>query len=201
MGSAYPQVLEELIEALKGLPGIGRRSAERTALALLKWRPEKLQYLGEHIAVLADAVTRCPCCGNLSEKGELCPICSDPHRDGTQICVVEDFSQIFSIEKSGSYQEVYHVLGGKLSPLEQRSAEELSVDRLLTRLETQEVKELILALNSDVEGRATAIYLAELCTGKAGTISQLAQGLPAGADIGYADGATISAALSGRVKL
>lgn len=197
----YPEIMDELIAGLKTLPGIGRRSAERLALAMLKWPSDKLAHIGSLIQKLPESVTFCPVCGNLAAEGAICAVCADAGRRTSQICVVEDFSQIITIENSGSYRGLYHVLGGRLSPLENRSVADLAIEPLLRRLEAGAVKELILALSPDVEGRATAIYLAGLCEKLVEQITRPAQGLPAGADITYADSATISAALAGRVKL
>ena len=130
--------------------------------------------------------------------GVLCPICQSPKRDRSVICVVEDFTQLRTIESGGAYRGLYHILGGKLAPLEGRTAESLAIPSLLKRLADGSVKEVILALCPDVEGRATEVYLSGLLKEKGVRISRLAQGLPAGTDLSFADAATISAALSGR---
>ncbi len=197
----YPEILEEVIAAFKGLPGIGRRTAERIALAMVKWQPGKLEHLGELLRTLPETVTLCPECGNLAGHGHPCNICASPARDRSIICVVEEFSQIFSIENSAFYKGVYHVLGGKLSPLENRHAGMLKIDSLLERIDTLQAKEVILALSQDVEGQATAVYIGGLLKGKNLKITRLARGLPAGSDISYADSATIGAALNGRIPM
>ena len=194
----YPEALEEIINHLKRLPGIGKRTAERLALAMLKWKGEKIIAFGESLEKLPLAVTFCPECGGLAENDKNCLICQSNHRDTKLLCVVEDFSQIMSIENSSFFKGLYHVLGGKLSPLEKRSAEDLNIPSLLERIDKHEVQEIILALSPDVEGQATAMYIANLLKGKELKITRLAQGLPAGADISFADAATIGAALSGR---
>ncbi len=194
----YPEALEEIINHLKRLPGIGKRTAERLALAMLKWKGEKIIAFGESLEKLPLAVTFCPDCGGLAENDQKCLICQSKGRDSTLLCVVEDFSQIMSIENSSFFKGLYHVLGGKLSPLENRSAEDLNIPSLLERIDKHEVQEIILALSPDVEGQATAMYIANLLKGKELKITRLAQGLPAGADISFADAATIGAALSGR---
>jgi len=197
----YPETLEEILDAFKRLPGIGRRSAERMALAMLKWQPAKLEHLGELLKNLPQTVTFCPECGNLSQDGLTCTICRSHSRNRKVICVVEDFSQIMHIENSSCYKGLYHVLGGKLSPLENRSASELNLPGLLSKITAMQITEVILALSPDVEGQATAMYIAGLLKDSPLKITRLAQGLPAGSDISYADSATISAALNGRTEL
>lgn len=197
----YPESVEEIISHLKRLPGIGRRTAERLALAMLKWKGEKIIAFGEALAGLPAAVSFCPECGGLSENNKKCSICSNPERDLKILCVVEDFNQIMSIEKSSFFKGIYHVLGGKLSPLENRSAADLQIESLLERIGEHSTREVILALSPDVEGQATAMYIANLLKDKDIRITRLAQGLPAGADISFADAATIAAAFSGRHRI
>ncbi len=196
--SQYPDQLNTLIEILTSLPGIGKRGAERMALAMLKWPPEKLAALGNIITGLPESVTFCPDCGNLASSGKQCPVCLTPGRERALICVVEDYTQINAIERSAFYRGLYHVLGGKLSPLSGRHIEDLNIESLLRRVAELEVKEVILALSPDVEGQATASYLSGILAEKQIKITRLAQGLPAGSDISYADAATIGAALKGR---
>lgn len=196
--SDYPQAVAELIELLHRLPGVGKRSAERMALALLKFPAAELEQFGESIKQLPENVGSCEICGNLTGKGEKCPICSSHRRDESVICVVEDFTRIKAIEKSGSYNGLYHVLGGRISPLDDEYESSLRINQLEKRLATGNVKELILALGGDIESRATAIYLAKKFENQVEKITKLAQGLPAGADLSYADSATISAALNNR---
>ncbi|QSH42162.1 recombination mediator RecR [Lentisphaerota bacterium ZTH] len=196
----YPDIIEDIIDGLKSLPGIGKRTAERLALAVLKWKPDKVRHFGEALQSLPEAVTYCPECGNLSQGGKSCDICISASRDRTVVCVVEDFTQIMTIENSACFKGVYHVLGGKLAPLEKKLADALSVELLLKRIQDNEVKEVILALSPDVEGQATAVYVGGLLKDRGVKITRLAQGLPAGSDISYADSATIGAALSGRTE-
>ncbi len=196
--SDYPQAVAELIELLHRLPGVGKRSAERMALALLKFPAAELEQFGESIKQLPENVGSCEICGNLTGKGEKCPICSSLRRDESVICVVEDFTRIKAIEKSGSYNGLYHVLGGRISPLDDEYESLLRINQLEKRLANGSVKELILALGGDIESRATAIYLAKKFENQVEKITKLAQGLPAGADLSYADSATISAALNNR---
>ncbi len=199
--NGYPQAVNDLIELFKAFPGVGRRSAERMVLAMLDWPPEKLAALAGQLKELPEKVGACEECGNLAEAGEKCQICKALNRDRSLICVVETPTQIQNIEASALFRGVYHVLGGKLSPLEGKDADSLNIHALLTRIGSGEVKEIIMALSPDVEGQATGIYIAELLKDKGVKISRLAQGLPAGSDISYADSATIAAALSGRISL
>ena len=200
-GGEYPLAVESLINELRRLPGVGRRGAERMALAMLKFPAEDLQSFGELIIQLPDQLGRCSICGNLTEAGEPCPICTSQRRDRSIICVVEDFTRIAGIEKSGGFRGLYHVLGGRISPLDDEQEDALRIEALAQRLESGEVKELILALGGDIESRATALYLAKKFEGKVERITKLAQGLPAGGDLAYADSATILAALNGRNSL
>ncbi len=199
--NVYPEKLQELMELLKRLPGVGRRGSERLALAMLRWSPEKLEFAGELIRTLPHSIGRCPQCGNLAEAGALCAICRMPNRDAGLLCVVEEFSQIAALEQSGGFRGHYHVLGGRLAPLEGKNPADLKIAELLERLEKGTIRELILALSSDVEGRATTVYLSGICAGKVPVISQLAQGLPAGSDPAYADAATLGVALQSRRPL
>ena len=169
-------------------------------LAMLNWPQEKLAVLGSGIATLREHVTLCPECGNLSENKLPCRVCSSLSRDRSIICVVEDPAQLLSIEKSSFYRGLYHVLGGKLAPLEGKSPEQLNIPSLLQRLQSGNIREIVIALSSDVEGRATAIYLAGLLKDSGVKITRIASGLPAGTSISYANSDTIAAALSGRTE-
>jgi len=199
--SKYPDALEGLMELLRSLPGVGRRSAERMALSILKWDDAKLSAFSESLRDLKRRVTVCPECGNLSSDGSLCLVCSSPLRDPASICVVEEASQIRAIEASGVFKGRYHVLGGRIAPLEGKTAESLSIESLFKRLDSGAAKELILALSPDVEGQATAVYIANKLKDRSLKVSRLARGLPAGSDLSYADPATVAAALDGRTEL
>ena len=202
MNETYPQALEDLMELLRGLPGVGRRSAERMAMHFFGWDDGKLETLAEILSGLKKKVGKCEICGNLADVREdgrvLCPICTSPTRDSEIICVVEDTPQIRSIEASGAYRGVYHVLGGRIAPLEGRGVESISADALEKRLESGMFREIIFALSPDVEGQVTAVYLADRLKRFGLKTSRLAQGLPAGSDLSYADPVTIAAALNGR---
>ncbi len=193
----WPPTLESLIRHYSRLPGIGRRTAQRLALATLSWNDVELSSFAEDLSQLHQRVKPCPECGNYTE-GELCAICASEQRSRVTICVVEQASQIAVFENAGCYNGLYHVLGGKLSPLSGISPADLRIEELRQRLTSGEVKELILATSPDVEGEATANYLAELFREFPITISRIAAGIPAGADVAYADAATLSLALGGR---
>lgn len=189
---------EKLQKHLKQLPGLGYRSSERIALHLLVEKPERLSALVEALQDAAQAVKRCPRCGNLAEGG-LCAICADERRDAGVVCVVEHVPDLVAIERSGAFRGVYHVLHGKLSPISGVGPEDLNLQTLLTRLEAGEVKELILALSNDVEGEATCHYLTQhLPPAHPVKITRIGFGLPSGGGVLYADSVTLKSALEGR---
>ena len=201
MGSGYPEAVEALIGELKQLPGVGRRGAERMALSLLDRSAAELEALGNLIGSLPRTVGRCPRCGAFSEAESLCGICSDFNRDPGLLCVVESMPQLFAVEASGHYKGRYLVLGGKISPLDSENGEGLNISGLCRILEEGNIREVILALSSDVEGRATAVFLAEILEKYQVKVSKPALGLPAGANLSFADAATVAAALRGRVDI
>lgn len=203
MQEAYPEALTELMELLKSLPGVGKRSAERMALAVFQWDADKIAALAENLRTLKERVKTCTRCGNLAgdQARGLCAVCASPLRDASSVCVVEEASQIRVIEASGVFKGHYHVLGGRIAPLEGKGVESIALDSLAHRVETGEIRELILALSSDVEGQATALYIARRFSGRNLKITCLARGIPAGADLSYADPATIAAAMNGRTGL
>ena len=199
----WPEPLAELIEMLKNLPGVGKRSAERMALSLYLWEPAKLEALAGNLASLHERIHACPECGNLSDAPDNgpCAICASPVRDKSIICVVEDVAQIHSLESAGVFKGVYHVLGGRIAPLEGKFPESLSIPRLESRIAAGGIREMILALSQDIEGQATAVYLADRFRGRGFAITRPARGLPAGSDLAYADAATIALALDARTAL
>ena len=202
MQEQYPEALDELMEFLRTLPGVGRRSAERMALAFYSWDEEKLAALGKNLAELKKRICKCRICGNMASgdnEEQLCGVCASPVRDRSILCVVEDSPQIRSIEASGVFRGVYHVLGGRIAPLEGKGVESIDLAGLERRLDEGEIKEVILALSPGVEGQATAIYIANALRERKIAVSSPARGLPAGSDLSYADPATIAAALSGRI--
>lgn len=195
--TSYPVALQRLIGFLGRLPGVGRRTAERLALALLEWPEEDLVRFGEQVARLRQDVKPCPVCGNFSD-GNPCSVCSQPNRERDVVCVVETAVQIALFEKSGCFRGLYHVLGGRLSPLQGRGPEDLAIASLRRRLAEGGIRELILATSPDVEGEATASYLAAELAPAGVRITRIACGVPVGADLSYADAATLASALGGR---
>jgi len=189
---------EQLQKQLKQLPGLGYRSSERIALHLLVEKPARLPELVAALEAAAKAVRRCTRCGNLAEA-ELCPICADEKRDRGLVCVIEHVPDLVAIERSGAYHGVYHVLHGKLSPLHGVGPADLNLASLWSRLESGEVRELILALPNDVEGEATCHYVTEhLPVGGKVSTSRIGFGLPSGGGVLYADSVTLKSALEGR---
>lgn len=198
--SSYPEAVEQLIAGFRRLPGVGARTAERLALSVLHWEPDEIRDFGRLVSSLPDRVGECRVCGNLAE-GEQCPVCLDATRDRTVICVVENAEQVPVLERSGCYRGLYHVLGGRIVPLDGIGPEDLRIAELCARLDNREVRELILATNSDMEGEATAIYLSRELQRPELTISRIAAGVPVGADLSYADSATLTTAFSSRRPL
>ncbi|NOX44413.1 MAG: recombination protein RecR [Caldiserica bacterium] len=191
--------LEELLQTLVRLPGIGRRSAERIAFFLLN-RPEEAKRLAEAVGSLHGKVKRCPRCFNLSEGG-LCPICRDPGRDRGTICVVARPWEIMKLERTGEYRGLYHVLGGLISPAEGTGPEDLAIEALLRRVREERIGEVILALEPKLEGELTAMHLLERLKPLGVKVSQIAQGVPVGRDLEVADEVTLGKALRGRIEL
>jgi len=195
-----PTPIADLIAALSKLPGIGPRSAERIALQLVQSEPGSVKHLADTLLTARERVTFCSICGALTELTP-CSICSDSRRDATLICLVERAVDIFSIEKSGTYRGKYHVLGGKISPLNGVEPEDLRITELEKRLEHEPIKEIIIALGTDVEGDATSFYLAKRLARENLAITRIAHGLPAGTGLEFADQLTLSRALEGRREL
>ncbi|MEY3608103.1 MAG: hypothetical protein RLZZ447_891 [Verrucomicrobiota bacterium] len=194
MSSAF----ERLQQQLKQLPGLGYRSAERIALHLLVEKPARLPELVAALQTAAVAVRRCESCGNLAE-GPQCAVCADERRDGSVVCVVEHVPDLVAIERSGAFRGRYHVLHGKLSPIQGIGPEALNLARLFERVTAGEVAELILALPNDVEGEATCHYVMEhLPADREVRTSRIGFGLPSGGGVLYADAVTLRSALEGR---
>ncbi|MBI4513596.1 MAG: recombination protein RecR [Gemmatimonadetes bacterium] len=192
-------VIDDLVDEFARLPGIGRRTALRLTYFLLRSAPDDARRLARAIDAVAERVHPCSVCGNLTEE-DPCRICASPQRDRSVICVVEEPSDIAAIEASGEYRGVYHVLGGRLSPLDGIGPDELAVTPLLDRVR-EGVAEVILATNPSVDGEATATYVHRVLAPLGVRVTRLARGLPVGGDLEYADGVTIAQALAGRREM
>lgn len=190
-------VIDELASELAKLPGIGRKTALRLTYHLLKQPPEQSRRLAHALETLSERVKPCTRCFNLTE-GDLCAICADPRRDPTVLCVVEEASDIGAIERAGEFRGLYHVLGGRLSPLDGIGPEDLHIDELVGRVATGAPREVILATNPSLEGEATALYVQRQLASQEVMVSRIARGLPVGGDLEYADGVTIAQALAAR---
>ena len=198
--ASLPKPIEALVAELNRLPGIGPRSAERLALHLIQADSNVSSRLAEVLVSARKQIVECNECGGLAEKSP-CAICSNPSRDEQLICVVERAVDILNVEKSGSFRGKYHVLGGKVSPMNGIGPEELRFNELEKRLISGEVKEVIIALGTDVEGDATSHYLAKRLSKQNVEVSRIAHGLPAGSGLEFADELTLSQALEGRREL
>jgi recombination protein RecR len=198
--ASLPEPIATLIGALGKLPGIGPRSAERLALHLVQNDASAVQHLAEAMLHARERIRLCDVCGGLTEQVP-CSICADPRRNASLLCVVERPVDILIIEKTNTYQGRYHVLGGKLSPLSGIEPEDLRLAELETRLTTEPIQEIIIALPSDVEGDATSFYLAKTLASRPVKVTRIAHGLPAGSGLEFADELTLSRALEGRQTL
>jgi recombination protein RecR len=194
------QSVEQLAEQFSQLPGIGRKTAHRLALYVLKMSREEVVALARALVDVKDKVRYCSVCSNITES-DPCPICSNPKRERRLICVVEEPNDVHAIEKTNDFKGLYHVLGGALSPLDGIGPDDLKVQELLDRLSHVNVDEVILALNPNVEGEATTLYLSKLLKPLEIRVTRIARGLPVGLDLEYADEATLSRALEGRIAV
>jgi recombination protein RecR len=193
--------LRALIDELGRLPGIGPKSAQRIAFHILKVPTEDALRLSDAIISVKERTTLCARCFNVAEGGALCSVCTDPQRDGAVLCVVEDPRDIVAVERTGQFHGRYHVLGGALNPLEGIGPEQLKVRELLARIDEGHIREAIVCTNPNLEGEATAMYVARLLTPLGVVVSRLASGLPVGGDLEYADELTLGRALEGRRTL
>jgi recombination protein RecR len=196
----YEGPIQELIDELSRLPGVGPKSAQRLAFYLVKAPADEAKRLAASIVSAKEKIFFCRECGNVAE-GELCRICRDPGRDATVICVVEEPKDVATVEKAGVIKGRYHVLGGAISPLDGIGPDDLRVQQLLDRVERNGVTEVILATNPNLEGNATAMYIAALLKPLGISVTRLASGLPVGGDLEYADEVTLSQALEGRREM
>lgn len=193
-------VIDDLAAELAKLPGIGRKTALRLTYHLLKQDPEQSRRLAGALEALVARVRRCSVCNNLTEQ-DPCALCADPRRDQALLCVVEDASDIGAIERAGEFRGLYHVLGGRLSPLDGVGPEDLAVQSLVDRVSAGSVREVILATNPSMEGEATALYVQRQLAGHVPRVSRIARGIPVGGDLEYADGVTIAQAISARREM
>ena len=191
--------IDALIELMARLPGLGPRSARRAVLHLIRKRALLLGPLAELMTRVAATARECLNCGNIGTS-DLCPICEEDKRANGMLCVVEDVADLWAMERSGTFRGRYHVLGGTLSALDAVGPEELRIPRLVERIATEEITEVILALNATVEGQTTAHYIADQLAGRV-ALSSLAQGVPIGGELDYLDDGTITAALNARKRL
>ena len=192
--------IDELVTELSRLPTIGRKSAMRLTYHLLKQSPDQARRLADALGTLHERVRACERCHNLTEAA-LCAVCADPRRDASIICVVEEASDIGAIERTAEYRGVYHVLGGRLSPLDGVGPDDLTVEALVRRVGEGGVREVIVATNPRLEGEATALYVQEQVAPSHVRVTRLARGLPVGGDLEYADGGTIAQAISARREM
>jgi recombination protein RecR len=192
--------IEQLAEQFAQLPGIGRKTAHRLALYVVKMQREEVVSLARALVNVKDRVRFCSVCSNITEA-DPCPICSNTKRDKTMVCVVEEPTDVLALERTNEFVGIYHVLGGALSPLDGIGPEQLRIKELLQRLSDSRIEEIILALNSDVEGEATTLYLSRLLKPLGMKVTRIARGLPVGTDLEFADEATLSRALEGRIAV
>lgn len=197
MALAYDGAIQRLIDAFNRLPGIGPKGAQRIAFHLLSASDEEADELVEAIEEVKAKVRFCDICGNVCETSP-CPVCADPRRDHSVICVVEEPKDVMSVERTREYRGLYHVLGGAINPMANVGPEDLNIAKLLERLRNDEVQEVILALDPNIEGEATTTYLSRLIAPAGIKVTRLASGLPVGSDLEYADEITLGRALVGR---
>lgn len=191
---------ELIVEQFRKLPGVGRKSAIRMAFGVVDMTPEQTEHFLHNIAEAKSTLRHCHVCGNLSE-GELCHICTDPKRDPSVICVVEDVKALLAMERVPSFRGLFHVLGGTISPIDGRGPEDINLASLLDRLNNNDVREVILATNPTLDGETTAMYLSKMLKPLGITTTRLASGIPVGGDLDYADEMTLLHAIDGRKEM
>ena len=196
----YPTAIENLINSISKLQGIGRKTAERLVFNLYNWSPNELENLSTQISKLQIEVKECARCHNFAEN-KLCFICENQTRDNKLLCIIESPNEIKAIEESKCFNGYYHILGGKLSPLDEIGPEQLNIDSLLKTVKTYDVSEILMAISSDIEGEATSSYLTNLFKNENITITRLALGLPVGSELIYADSSTLAMAIKKRQAL
>lgn len=200
MATLYPKTFNDLIECYKKLPGIGEKNAERLAFATLELDDEIVDIFSSAVKTVKEKTKNCKKCNNISEE-DLCGICADKTRNHGVICVVENTKNLVLFEKTGAFNGVYHVLGGLISPLDGINPDDINIDSLFKRIESEEIEELILALRPSVEGETTALYIQKKLSDKNLKITKIAYGVPMGTDMEYIDPMTLEIALSNRSVL
>jgi recombination protein RecR len=196
----YEGAVQDLIDELGRLPGVGPKSAQRIAFFLLDAERSDVQSLADALIAVKERVQHCETCGNVSEQ-EQCNICRDPRRDRTVICVVEESKDVMAIERTRAFRGLYHVLGGSINPIGGIGPDQLRIRELMTRLSDETVQEIVLATDPNLEGEATATYLARMLRTLGITVTRLASGLPVGGDLEYADEVTLGRAFEGRTAV
>lgn len=196
----YPESLQELIQGFKYLPGIGEKTAERLAFAVLDLDSEQVELFSDSIQKVKSKIHACKVCNTLTEDEE-CSICSDVSRNTKILCIVEDAKSVFLFEKLGTYKGIYHVLDGLISPLDGINPEDIGIDKLIKRLNTKQFEEIIFAFRPSIEGETTALYIKQILTGLNIKITKLASGVPMGADMEYIDALTLERALNDRKEV
>ena len=192
--------IEQLAEQFAQLPGIGRKTAHRLALYVVKMQREEVVTLARALVNVKDKVRYCSLCSNITED-DPCPICANTKRDRSMICVVEEPTDVLALERTNEFKGLYHVLGGALSPLDGIGPEDLRIKELLRRIEASTIEEIILALNPNVEGEATTLYISKLLKPLGLKVTRIARGLPVGTDLEFADEATLGRTLEGRIAV
>jgi len=196
----YPKSFENLKESFERLPGIGEKSAERFVFSVLKWDIDDVEKLANDLLDFKQSIKKCSICGHICED-DICNICSSESRDKSVICIVEDSKKVFMLEKTGSYNGLYHVLGGLISPIDDINPEDINISSLVNKRLNENLKEIILAINSSIEGETTSLYLQKILKSKNVNISRLSYGIPMGSDIEYIDPIIIEKAIEDRKKV
>lgn len=196
----YPQSFELIVEKLRQLPGVGRKSAIRMAFGVIDMSPEEVDDFAKGLSEARKNLCNCKICGNISE-GEMCPICLDINRDNEILCIVEDVRALLALEKADGFNGRYHVLGGTISPLDGRGPDDINLSTLSDRIKNDGIKEVIIATNPTVEGESTALYIARMLKSSGVRVTRIGYGIPAGGDLDYADGLTLTRAIDGRKEL
>lgn len=196
----YPESISKLINSFRKLPGVGEKTAERYALHALSFEANDMEEFSENLKSAKEKIKECQVCHNLTESDK-CNICKDDSRDREIVCVVEGFKDVVALEKTGAYNGMYHVLGNLISPLDGVGPEDINLTSLTKRLETESIKEIILALKPSIEGETTSLYILRILEGLDVIISRIANGLPVGADIEYVDALTLERAMEDRRRI